>query len=118
MTVCQSWPVRRRGHAMARQFNGRGARRAGCAGSTAPPDITSGRRSTEPHVSGSYRNDADRFISTLVSLNEVEDRVRYLAELGVASTQFISDVHGHVTGPAFGGVEGDDADRLAVLAVH
>src|SRR6185437_7071851 len=43
---------------------------------------------------------------------------RYLTELNVASAQFVGDIFGHVTGPPFGGVEGDDADRMTVQAFH
>ena len=32
--------------------------------------------------------------------------------------QFVSDLHRHVTGPAFGGVEGHDADWMTILALH
>jgi hypothetical protein len=32
--------------------------------------------------------------------------------------QFVSDLHRHVTRPAFGGVEGHDADGMTVLALH
>jgi len=55
--------------------------------------------------------------STPVRIHEVEDRLRYLAELDVASSQLVGNVHRHIAGPAFGGVEGDDADGLTVLAV-
>src|SRR6516225_10112122 len=56
--------------------------------------------------------------SAPVGLHKVEDRVRYLAELNVASAQLLGDIHGHVTGPAFGGVEGHNADRMTILALH
>jgi hypothetical protein len=46
-----------------------------------------------------------------MALYKVEDRVRHLAELNVASAQLIGDIFGHITGPAFGGVERHDADR-------
>ena len=50
--------------------------------------------------------------SATVGLHEIHRRVRYLAIFNKASAHFIRDIHGHVTGPTFSGVEGDDADRL------
>jgi hypothetical protein len=56
--------------------------------------------------------------SASVGVQKVEYRVRYLAELNVASAQLVGDVHGHVTGPALEGVEGNNADRMPILALH
>src|ERR1700756_133930 len=56
--------------------------------------------------------------SAPVGLHEVEDRARHLAELNVAAAQLVGDIHGHVTGPSFGGVEGHYADRMPILALH
>jgi hypothetical protein len=49
-------------------------------------------------------------------LQEREHRFRHLIELNITSAYFVGDVAGHVTRPAFSGVEGNDADRIAVLA--
>jgi hypothetical protein len=49
---------------------------------------------------------------------ELENRFRYLVVLNVAAAQFVRDVHGHVTRPALGGVEGDDPDRIFILPVE
>src|SRR5690349_21063521 len=56
--------------------------------------------------------------SPSVSVQKVEYRVRYLAELNVASAQLVGDVHGHVTRPALGRVEGNNADWMAIVPVH
>jgi hypothetical protein len=53
-----------------------------------------------------------------VGLQEVEDRGRYLVILGRAPAQFVRDVHGHVTAPAFGNVKGHDPDRIVILALY
>jgi len=45
-----------------------------------------------------------------------ENRLRYLVAFDEASAHFIRDIHGHVTGPSFSGVEGNDADRIFILA--
>jgi hypothetical protein len=39
-----------------------------------------------------------------------------LIVLDDAASNLIGDVHGHITAPALGDVEGDDADQVAVLA--
>ncbi|WP_161852535.1 hypothetical protein [Bradyrhizobium sp. CCBAU 051011] len=49
--------------------------------------------------------------------DEIRDRGWQLAQLQIAAAaQFAGDVFGNIFRPAFGGVEGDDADRVAVLA--
>ena len=50
--------------------------------------------------------------------HERENRLRYFVILGVASPQLVRDIHGHVPGPTFSGVESDDADRVFVLPVQ
>jgi hypothetical protein len=56
--------------------------------------------------------------SAPVGLQELEYRVRYLAELNVTSAQLVGDIQGHVTGPALGGVERHDADGMTILVAH
>src|SRR5690242_445347 len=55
--------------------------------------------------------------SAPVRIDEVEYRLRDLAELDVASSQLVGNIHRHIARPAFGGVEGDDANGMPVLAV-
>jgi len=52
----------------------------------------------------------------LVSLQKLKDRVRNLMVFDETLAQFVGDLHGDITGPAFCGIEGDDADWLIVLA--
>jgi hypothetical protein len=35
-----------------------------------------------------------------------------------SAAQLVGNIHGYVTGPAFGGIEGDDADRIFILPVE
>ena len=56
-------------------------------------------------------------IAILVPFDKISDRRRKLAHLQIAATaQFARDVFRNVFRPAFGGIEGDDADRVAILA--
>jgi hypothetical protein len=56
-------------------------------------------------------------ILPFVPFDEIRDRGWQLAQLQIAAAaQFAGDVFGNIFRPAFGGVEGDDADRVAVLA--
>jgi hypothetical protein len=59
---------------------------------------------------------ADR--STPVGIHKLDSRLRYLAELNNATAQFVGDVHGYISAPTFSGIEGDDADRIFILAVE
>src|SRR4029077_9909706 len=49
-------------------------------------------------------------------LHELKDRIRYLIGFAKASGHFIGDIQGDIAGPSFGGVEGDDAEWIVVLA--
>jgi hypothetical protein len=51
-------------------------------------------------------------------LNELENRRRYVIILNVTASQLVSDVHGHITRAAFGGVEGHYADRAFILSAE
>jgi hypothetical protein len=54
-----------------------------------------------------------------VPLDEIRDRGGQLAHLQIAATaQFAGDVFGNVFRPALGGIKGDDADRIAILAAQ
>jgi len=58
----------------------------------------------------------DVAIAALVAVYEI-CRKNGMSRLQItAPTQFVCDVHGNVLRAAFGGVEGDDTDRVAVLA--
>jgi hypothetical protein len=58
--------------------------------------------------------DADR---DPLPLDKIRDRRAKISHLQIAATtQFASDVFGNIFRPAFGGIEGDDADRVAILA--
>jgi hypothetical protein len=48
----------------------------------------------------------------------LDGRLRYLAVFNNAAAQFVGNVHGYFSAPSFGDVEGDDADRIAELALH
>ena len=56
-------------------------------------------------------------ISAPVRLHELENRLRNVAEFSVASPQFIGDIHGCISAPAFSAIEGDDADGVVELAL-
>ena len=49
-----------------------------------------------------------------VRLHELDNRSRHLAELSISSVQLIGDVDSHVARPALSGIEGYDANGLAV----
>jgi hypothetical protein len=49
---------------------------------------------------------------------EIKHRLRYLVACNKASAHFIRDVHGHITGPSLGCIEGDDADRVVELTLY
>lgn len=51
-------------------------------------------------------------------LNEVLQLRWHLVVFDKATAQFVGDVLGDVAAPAFGGIEGDDAHRVAVLAAN
>jgi hypothetical protein len=51
--------------------------------------------------------------STSVGLQELKYRGRHFAKLNIATTQLVGDVCRDITGPALGGIEGDDAHRFA-----
>ena len=51
-------------------------------------------------------------------LQEPEQRGRCLVVLDEASAQFVGDIYSDITRPASGGIEGDDADRIFVLALQ
>jgi hypothetical protein len=56
-------------------------------------------------------------IAVLVPFDKIRDRGGEFAHLQIAATaQFAGDIFGNVFRPALGGIEGDDADRVAVLA--
>jgi hypothetical protein len=48
-------------------------------------------------------------------IRETEKRGRCLVILNEASAHLVGDLDSHVTGPALGSVEGDDAHRVFVL---
>ena len=50
-------------------------------------------------------------------LDERLHRPRHIAIFDQASAQLVGDVLGDVARPALGGVEGDDAQRIAILAI-
>jgi hypothetical protein len=51
-----------------------------------------------------------------VPFDKIRNRRRKLAHLQIAATaQFAGDIFGNVFRPVLGGIEGDDADRIAVL---
>lgn len=76
------------------------------------------RERLHPGTPSPGNDSASQARSASVSVQEFEYRVRHLAELHVASAQLVGDVHGHVAGPALGGVEGNDADRIPILTIH
>src|ERR1700733_6471938 len=45
---------------------------------------------------------------------ELENRFRHLVVLNKAAAQFVRDVYGHVTRPAFSRIESNDPDRILV----
>jgi hypothetical protein len=51
-------------------------------------------------------------------LQERLQRVRYVVSTAAALPQLTGDLVGHVVGPAGSGVEGDDADGIAILPLH
>ena len=58
--------------------------------------------------------DVDR---PLMPFDEIRDHSGDLAHLQIAATaQFAGDVLGNIFRPALGGIEGDDADRVTILA--
>jgi len=55
-------------------------------------------------------------LSAPVGLQEVEDSFRYVVALENTQSQLVGDIDRHITRPALSGIEGDDANRLVVLA--
>ena len=56
-------------------------------------------------------------IAIPVAFDKIRDRRRKIAHLQIAATaQFARDIFGNVFGPTFGGIEGDDANRVGILA--
>ena len=56
-------------------------------------------------------------IRALVPFDKIRDRRGKIPHLQIAATaQFARDVFRNVFRPALGGIEGDDADRVAILA--
>ena len=56
-------------------------------------------------------------IGPLMPFDEIRDHSGDLAHLQIAATaQFAGDVLGNIFRPALGGIEGDDADRVTILA--
>ena len=54
---------------------------------------------------------------SLVPFDKIGDRGGQLTRLQIAATvQFAGDVLGNIFRPALGGIEGDDADRVTILA--
>jgi hypothetical protein len=54
---------------------------------------------------------------TFLSLDEILNGGWHISQLYIAtSPQFVSHILGNVLGPALGRIEGDDADRIIVLA--
>src|SRR5215831_18360023 len=49
-------------------------------------------------------------------LQEPEQTHRHLVVFNKAPAQLVSDLHGHVAGPAFGSIEGDDTHRTFILS--
>src|SRR4029077_2613158 len=56
--------------------------------------------------------------STLVGLQKLDGRLRYLAVFNNSAAQFVGNVDGYISAPSFSDIEGDDADRVAELALH
>src|SRR4029077_19998855 len=56
--------------------------------------------------------------STLVGLQKLDGRLRYLAVFNNAAAQFVGNVDGYISAPSFSDIEGDNADRGAELALH
>src|SRR6266536_53228 len=52
------------------------------------------------------------------SLHELLHRKWHLVVLGKAPSQLVGDIYRHVARPSLGGVEGDDARGMAILAFH
>jgi hypothetical protein len=52
----------------------------------------------------------------LIGFDESKKRSRDFIVLNVTSPHLVGHVGGHIPAPAFNGIEGDDANRLAVLA--
>jgi hypothetical protein len=59
-----------------------------------------------------------RFVSHPLSpdIQKREQRFRYSVLLDNPSPHLVGHIGGHIPAPAFNGIEGDDANRLAVLA--
>jgi len=53
-----------------------------------------------------------------VGIHKLDSRLRYLAVLNDAAAQFVGNIDGYIPAPAFSGIEGDDADRVAELALY
>ena len=51
-------------------------------------------------------------------LQELENRLRHFVVLDVTSAQFVGNIDGHIAAPTFGNIEGDNADRIFILAVE
>jgi hypothetical protein len=55
-------------------------------------------------------------IAIFVPFDKIRNRERKLAHLKIAaSAQFAGDIFGDIFRPALGSIEGDDADRIAIL---
>ncbi|XIA63288.1 hypothetical protein ACFIOY_29485 [Bradyrhizobium sp. TZ2] len=56
-------------------------------------------------------------VSALITVGEILKKEGDIAHLQIAAPPKLrGDVYRYVLGPAFGGIESDDADRVAVLA--
>jgi DICT domain-containing protein len=62
------------------------------------------------------RSESRAYAKKVGRFQKCEDRARYLLVLKVTSTHFIGDVDGRVTGPAFRGIEDDNADWIVIVA--
>jgi hypothetical protein len=52
----------------------------------------------------------------LFGFQELKNSFRHLVVFDIASAQFVGDIY--VTRPAFSSIEGDNADRIFILAVE
>ena len=56
--------------------------------------------------------------STPVDFHKLGSRLRYLAVFNNAAAQLVGNVDGYISTPAFSGIEGDNADRIFILAIE
>ena len=62
------------------------------------------------------RKYVERSYFSVSRLHKLKDRVRHLIVFGETTCHLISELQGHIAGPAFGGVESDYSHRIIIFA--